>query len=405
MLLAEVHQLVDSVASFDEAVATLEETKASLEMVTRLRGWLESRSLSMVRRLRDLSSFPEHDIGAATRSSQRSAAKQMQRAQTAEGNPAIGDALAEGTVSPEHVDVLTRALAGLTPEARNRVGEAVGSLVLAAQRTTPEQFERVLRRHIETARLEDGETRLANQRAAARVRTWIDRATGMWHLHGEFDPETGLQLHAQIEAMLRSKFAQGTPAECPTNPAEKQDWLRAQALIALITGHAGETAEPGAGRTGAPETVVVVDTRDGTVQWGFDATLPSSALQRFIDRSKVHFVDLHDDDINWAPGQLNLGRTTRLANRAQRRALRALYATCGLPGCCVKYENTKLHHVVWWRNGGPTDIGNLLPTCSRHHTQAHDGTFTLQLGPNRALTIRWRDGRTMTTGPPQQDAA
>ena len=47
----------------------------------------------------------------------------------------------------------------------------------------------------------------------------------------------------------------------------------------------------------------------------------------------------------YAPGELNLGRTTRLANRAQRRALRALYSSCAIPGCTGAYDRCKLHHV------------------------------------------------------------
>jgi hypothetical protein len=45
------------------------------------------------------------------------------------------------------------------------------------------------------------------------------------------------------------------------------------------------------------------------------------------------------------PGTLDLGRASRLANRAQRRALRALYAACAIPGCPVGYDHCKLHHL------------------------------------------------------------
>jgi hypothetical protein len=106
-----------------------------------------------------------------------------------------------------------------------------------------------------------------------------------------------------------------------------------------------------------------------------------------------------------APGNLNLGRSTRLANRAQRRALRGLYATCAIPGCGVRYDHCKLHHVIWWRHGGCTDLDNLLPVCSRHHHNIHDADWTITLGPNRQLTIRYPDGTVQTTGPPTIRAA
>ena len=198
--------------------------------------------------------------------------------------------------------------------------------------------------------------------------------------------------------MMRSKFAEHTPDGCPTDPGEKQDWLRAQAVTALLD---GDTTT----RSGTPETVVVVDTRTGTIDWGFDVTLPNTALQRFMDRSNIHIIDIHATIIMSAPGELNLGRTSRLANRAQRRVLQVLYPTCGIPGCCVKYAHTKPHHVLWWRHGGGTDLSNLLPLCSRHHARVHDGTLTLHLAPDRTLTITLRDGQTMTTGPPQPSDA
>ena len=106
-----------------------------------------------------------------------------------------------------------------------------------------------------------------------------------------------------------------------------------------------------------------------------------------------------------APGELNLGRTTRLANRAQRRALRGLYATCAIPGCTVRYDRCELHHVIWWRNGGRTDLDNLLPICSRHHGKIHDYGWTIELGPNRQLTIRFPDGTIHSTGPPGRRTA
>jgi hypothetical protein len=45
---------------------------------------------------------------------------------------------------------------------------------------------------------------------------------------------------------------------------------------------------------------------------------------------------------------VDLGRSQRLANRAQRRALRSMYRTCGFPGCDVSFDRCEIHHVYWW---------------------------------------------------------
>jgi hypothetical protein len=103
-----------------------------------------------------------------------------------------------------------------------------------------------------------------------------------------------------------------------------------------------------------------------------------------------------------APGRLNLGRSTRLANRAQRRALRAIYPTCAIPGCEVRFGDCNVHHKVWWRNGGFTDLANLLPICWKHHQLVHRGGWQLQLTHDRQLTVTEPGGRTRTTGPPRR---
>jgi len=89
-----------------------------------------------------------------------------------------------------------------------------------------------------------------------------------------------------------------------------------------------------------------------------------------------------------------------LASRAQRRALRGLYRSCAIPGCTVGYDRCKLHHIIWWIKGGTTDLNNLLPVCSMHHTRIHNDGWIIELGPHRELTLRLPDGSIRTTGPP-----
>ena len=86
------------------------------------------------------------------------------------------------------------------------------------------------------------------------------------------------------------------------------------------------------------------------------------------------------------PGQP--GPTTRL---------RGLYRSCAIPGCTVGYDRCDLHHVTWWRHGGRTDLDNLLPICTKHHGKIHHDDWTIELGPNRQLTLRLPDGTIHTT--------
>jgi hypothetical protein len=124
-----------------------------------------------------------------------------------------------------------------------------------------------------------------------------------------------------------------------------------------------------------------------------------------VPHADVHTVVVRDGAIVHAPGRLHLGRTTRLANAAQRRALRAIYPTCAIPDCPVRFDHSKIHHVRWWRHGGRTDLDNLLPVCVQHHTAIHDQGWTIELTPDRTLVVTLPNREVMTTGPPRRRAA
>jgi len=86
---------------------------------------------------------------------------------------------------------------------------------------------------------------------------------------------------------------------------------------------------------------------------------------------------------------LDVGRTFRLATYMQRLALRALHATCAVEGCDVPFDWCEIHHLRPWERGGRTDLDNLVPLCSYHHTWVHDldGNVTMELLPDRTLRL------------------
>ena len=73
---------------------------------------------------------------------------------------------------------------------------------------------------------------------------------------------------------------------------------------------------------------------------------------------------------------LHLGRSRRLASRAQRRALRLRDAACTFPGC-HQTRHLDAHHTTPWSQGGPTDIDGLALLCRRHHVMVHEGGLRL----------------------------
>ncbi len=353
----------------------------------------------------------------------------LERAGTLGAVPALADALDDGSVTPAHVDAVTKVAKGLDGVARDKLLQRADRLVAVATHGSVSDFRKRLEREAESLRADDGSERFERQKKAARLRRWTD-ADGMWCLSGKFDPLTGVRLNARLQAEIEAAFAESVPDGCPTDPQAKNEFLAACALARII--HDGGVAQ----RAGRPEFVVVIEAdrddsaasseptepdRDNQSQateptkldggrwphadWGLPVEIPYSVLVELFGDGEVHPVIVRNGVVLYAPGELNLGRSTRLANRGQRRALQALYATCGIPGCGTHFDRCKIHHIVWWRHAGRTDLEDLLPLCVYHHTRVHRDGWIITLGPGRTLILRLPDGTVHNTGPPNRRAA
>ena len=400
--------------------------EAALADVRSLRAWLDGSEAALVSALGTQVSFPEAAIASVSKESLGAAGKTLDRARTLEAAPSFADALDDGTVTAGHVDEITRAGTILDDRQRSELIERCAALVDVAEHATVDEWRRRVRDEARRISADDEMSRLERQRQATSLRTWVDNE-GMWNLRGRFDPMTGVRISARLERAMAAMFAEHTPTTCPSDPIEKQHHLRALTLDRLLT-DATNAAATGP-RASRPEFVVVIDTShslshspssdigggdasgscdDGSgveVSWPIPVEVPWRVLAELAGDGDVHAVVVRNGVVLHAPGRLDLGRTTRLANRAQRRALRGFYATCGIPGCGTHYDRCKLHHVIWWRHGGRTDLDNLLPLCSLHHGKIHDGGWVIELGPDRRLTLRLPDGTIHNSGPPHRRSA
>ena len=357
---AAVRALVDVIVAFDVTSTDREALCVAIADSERMMRWLQGRQALLARQIAVVDAVAEHTLAEVARIDPRVASKLLKRGETTEMAPTLAAAVLDGDVSGEHVDALSRTLRSVEPPLRPRLVEAAESLVSVAAATTAEEFARRLQREARRLQTDDGMARFERQRRDTRLRTWTDRDTGMWCLSGRFDPRTGATLSRALHDELSRRYAEAVPAWSPSDPMEKQDYLRARALQSLIEGKGGAV--------GRPEVIVVVDTRDSDpatggpiVDWGIPIEVPTTVLDDVVSRAAVHTVKVRNGVVIEAPGCLNLGRTTRLANRAQRRALRALYPTCGVLGCSTPFDCCRIHHIIEWESGGTTDLVNLLP--------------------------------------------
>jgi hypothetical protein len=402
-----VVSLVESIVAVDVFEADTTSVRAVLDWWRQVRNWGDGVEVACVARLNELAKAepmlcPERVVAEAARVSMNESVRRFDRAKTVSTLPELGDALKEGATSGAHLDVVCGAMRGLTAEQKTLLAGRAAELAAAASAMSRDEFAKHVHRHVKEVCADDGISRLERQRRDTRLRTWVDRETGMWCLKGEFDPETGVRLAARLRAEIETRFHARTPDTAPEDPLAKQQHLAALALVALIEGEGGKK-----GRT---ELVVTIDARTlvdgehaGTVaDVGIDVDLPVETIRRFACDADV-FVPV----LSAANGiNLYLGRDERVATPQQRRLLRVMYATCMMPGCTVPFDDCQIHHVDFYgRDFGLTDIDRMGPLCHRHHRDVHEGGIKLSLDDHRNLTITHPNGITNTHPPPKRRAA
>jgi hypothetical protein len=220
-------------------------------------------------------------IAENSRESLGAASRTIERANTLDAVPELAAALDAAAITAGHVDALTRATKGLDDAQRKQLVDTAEGLVGVAAVATVEQFSRRLRNERKTLLTNDGIDRLKQQRRAVSMRTWVDD-DGMWNLRGRFDPLTGVKLAGRLDAAVETLCAEQTPDFCPSDPVERQAFLRAHAFARLVDGG----SVPG-GRTGRPEFVVVIDAdapgaMGPVAEWPIPVEIPVEIPERVL---------------------------------------------------------------------------------------------------------------------------
>jgi Domain of unknown function (DUF222) len=296
--------------------------------------------------------------------------------------PMFEAAVSEGRIDAAHVDAVAAAWADLDDDERVELAGFGEKLLGYATVETAERFRRRVRDLARRIARDHGQRVAERQRAEASVRRWIDR-NGMGHLHAELDPETTAKVWAALDQHLADVRSRDDTAGVPLQRVE------VDARTELVTRSAAVDPR-------APELVVLIDL--ATLQSGVFAEgsicetsdglpLTPAAVRRLACEAGILPVVLGGDGV-----PVDVGRTRRLATREQRRALAAMYATCAMPACGVRFDRCRIHHCVPWLPLGPTDLANLLPVCNRHHHDVHEGGWTMTMTPDRVITLRAPDG-------------
>jgi Domain of unknown function (DUF222) len=246
------------------------------------------------------------------------------------------------------------------------------SLVDAASAKTSEQFARTCRERIRRLERDRGISRNRQQRHKTFISRKVNAATGMIEGRYAFHPELGKQIFSALDREVAAMVAEGERAGDPefVERTVDRNRLAAEALGRLVaSGHDRvRPLEADISYIVDAQVAATGEWHDGSVcETGDGLAVPPETIRRMLCGGRITPVILGQDG-----GPINVGRTIRHANRAQRRALGAMYRTCAFAECDVAFDRCEIHHIDWFAHGGPTDLANLLPVCSRHHHLVHE---------------------------------
>ena len=393
---ARLRNAIEALLAADPDCLDGEELDSVVRSSSEVRSWLDAYEVRCARRSRQLADAghappPESLLSSAGRRSGKDATTVAERDRVCTSTQQFETALVEGTVSAGHLDALANATRRLDAELRAEFFNHEDILLEAASSQRVDTFERQCRdlsRHLVASRPGSDVDELEAQRARSCVKRWVDKATGMCHSDFELDPVSDAKLWTAIDAQTRSARQVDGNANTP--------WQRLQvdALLAAVSSGPGADRVPEIGVLIDLDTLMtgwhehsVCETEDGT-------PLPVDTVRRMCCDAEILPIVLD------GTGEvLDVGRSQRTANRAQRRALRAMHRTCAHPECTVPFSNCPIHHIRWWgKHDGPTDIDNLIPLCERHHHLVHEGGWSLAMTPDRVATWTRPDGTVHWTG-------
>jgi hypothetical protein len=325
----------------------------------------------------------------------RVAHQHVHRSELADALPLVGQAIREGRANPDSVDHLHRAWIRLDEvEQAEFIAVADAALAERVGITPPDVFARTVRLLARSVTADDGLADHQAQVDASSVR--VQRChNGMRRFILELDPIRADEIEADVNAAARSILQRHAEVDDRTDNSPN---LRAEAMHALIRGGA---LHPTGGLPRSTSISIVCDQHtahhgphaDTVCETVGGDAVPHGLLQRLACDASVAPLLIGADGMPF-----DAGRSYRTATTRQKQALRALYPVCPLSG--TPFRDCEIHHVTYWEDGGPTDLGNLIPISRRWHHLIHDHRWRLELHPDRSIDLYRPDGRHHRHVPP-----
>lgn len=313
---------------------------------------------------------------------QRTAYEYLEVGRKLYGFPLLTEAFADGSLGYSKVRLILRYM---TPDNES-------DLIKLALAHTITELEALL-----AGRPRVGGTR---RKAANTLSVTVCPDTGEVRLWGRLDPEHGAELLSALKtaelASPEETESSGTRFGAPTATSLVSSFLT---MLAMVRSH-----QTPARRAPGAQVSIIVDPDD-------NARIPGQPAAQGCDLLHSIINGFLSTQIQGKNGRiLHLGRASRLVNNAQEKALLTRWDhRCAVPGC--RHDRwLEFHHIRAWASGGRTDLDNLIPLCSLHHTMLDNRELVIvpdTVDPT-LLRFRFPGGESYTSSghrPPVVDAA
>ncbi|MFO8076059.1 MAG: DUF222 domain-containing protein [Actinomycetota bacterium] len=313
--------------------------------------------------------------------------------------PATAAGVRAGDVDPRHLRSVVETLRQLEadpaladdPAARAEDHADLDALVAAE---APGSSVAALRRQLTDWQGRRGRPGEQERKRRAHEHRWLSlsQPSGpleLSRLSGELDPVTAAQLRTYLDV-----FGGRDSADDERTPGQRHLDALARAVRRRLDGDAaavgdGPSSDLAATRgRGRGHAHMILITSPEALD-GADAALDSELVGHGpVGSATARELACNAEvtEIRWkADDTLNVGRRRRTPTQRLRSAVIARDRRC--VGCGAPATRCELHHVRWWRHGGPTDLENLTLLCvACHHLVHEDGWRVVAHGDGFGLT-------------------
>jgi hypothetical protein len=293
----------------------------------------------------------------------------------------VGDLLREGRITRAHAAAIVHGVRGLDADI---VASSLEAICAAALSTDPVRLGAELRERAEA--ISDQLAQEQRRKIEERKGVTLDETpSGAWLINGLLSPEEGTLLNDVLDKRMAADRLDG---DTRSNPRRRHD-----GMIDIFRHYADcSCTDEDLPRQGSNRAQVVIVASSETVA-GVPGARPASLVgtdNGLLTRAELLRMmcdaDISTVTLSSEVERIDFGRTTRTVSKGQWAALCVRDRKCVVKGCRRRPSQCQAHHVIWWRNGGTSDLGNYVLLCHAHHHALHDRGAWLSLEDDRLLT-------------------